>query len=358
MAVGFPAKTNFATGEVLTATAMNDITGTLNLLQSTLYPAGRNKVINADFGIWQRGTSFSTDGYTADRFAMRLSGATATTTRQSFTVGQTDVPNNPTYFARLAVTTGDNNCRIETILEDVTLSSGQTFTLSFWAKGTNPAGGSMEIFSRQEFGSGGSTAVATSQGTITLTASWQRFTKTFTYASVSGKTIGANNAYGFDIRQPSADTGAAAWTLDISNVQLENGSTASPFQTASGSIQGELALCQRYYYRWTTANGGSTVAYAAPVFAFSATQAFGLLSFPVSMRVSPTSLETTGTGSNYRVLVGGAVTNCNAIPTLDQANPYSSLILFPVASGLTTGQGGVAGANSSSNTYLGFVAEL
>lgn len=32
MAVGFPAKVNFATGDVLTATNMNDVTGTLNLL--------------------------------------------------------------------------------------------------------------------------------------------------------------------------------------------------------------------------------------------------------------------------------------------------------------------------------------
>jgi hypothetical protein len=32
MAVGFPAKTTFATGDVLTATNVNDITGTLNLL--------------------------------------------------------------------------------------------------------------------------------------------------------------------------------------------------------------------------------------------------------------------------------------------------------------------------------------
>jgi hypothetical protein len=32
MAVGFPAKVNFATGDVLTASNMNDVTGTLNLL--------------------------------------------------------------------------------------------------------------------------------------------------------------------------------------------------------------------------------------------------------------------------------------------------------------------------------------
>ena len=43
MAVGFPAKTNFATGDVLTATQMNDVTGTLNLLN----PAAKGVIFAA-----------------------------------------------------------------------------------------------------------------------------------------------------------------------------------------------------------------------------------------------------------------------------------------------------------------------
>ena len=261
MPVGFPVKDNYVTGDVLTAANMNDFAGTLNTVPSTIgaYAAGKNKILNSNFSIWQRGTSFSAEGYTADRFALRLSGATASVSRQSFTVGQTDVAQNPTYFLRLAVTTGDNSCRIETLLEDVTNSSGKTFTVSFWAKGTNPAGGNLEVVGRQEFGAGGSTAVSTSAGTITLTASWQRFTKTFTYPSISGKTLAANNSYGIDIRQPSSDTGVAAWTLDIANIQLEEGSVATPFQTATGTIQGELAACQRYYQRVTATNAYGAV---------------------------------------------------------------------------------------------------
>ena len=46
------------------------------------YVAGKNKLINGDFGIWQRGTSASISGYnvygTCDRFNFTSIGGTAT----------------------------------------------------------------------------------------------------------------------------------------------------------------------------------------------------------------------------------------------------------------------------------------
>ena len=66
--------------------------------------------INGNYEIWQRGTSFTTSVYTADRWKQDLSGATATVSRQTFTVGQSDVPNNPKYHLRQTVSTANNNC--------------------------------------------------------------------------------------------------------------------------------------------------------------------------------------------------------------------------------------------------------
>jgi hypothetical protein len=288
---------------VYSAQDVNDITGTINAYVTTGPAAGVNKIINGAFDIWQRGTSFTADGsYTADRWRLEESGATATVTQQSFTVGQTDVPNNPKYFLRLAVTTGDNSCRIVNVIEDVTTFSGQTITISFWAKGTNPAGGSLEIFFRQNFGSGGSTEVATLAGSITLTSSWQRFTKTLAVPSVSGKTVGAGNSWQIDVRQPIADTGVAAWTLDLSNVQAELGSTATAFQTATGTIQGELAACQRYY---ALIASGTELCISMGA-NYTATQADGFLPFPVTMRTTPTLVATSGTGYYAFIRNGGS----------------------------------------------------
>jgi len=47
----------------------------------------RNKIINGNFGIWQRGTSLAAAGYLADRFSAYAGGSTIVQSRQAFTLG-------------------------------------------------------------------------------------------------------------------------------------------------------------------------------------------------------------------------------------------------------------------------------
>ena len=333
--------------------SVNSFSGQPAIPASYGFTAGKNKILNSDFSIWQRGTSFTVDNtYTADRWRMTLSGATATTSRQSFTAGQTDVPNNPTYFLRYAVSVGDNFTRIETLNENVNTFSGQTITISFWAKGTNPAGGSLDVYYVQNFGSGGSTAVSNVAGTFSLTASWARYSFTYAVPSVSGKTIGANNYWQVDIRQPVGDTGVAAWTLDLANVQVEAGSVATDFQTATGTLQGELAACQRYYVRLGV-NYGSN-----PLFglgsASSATGAYFFTELPVPMRVRPTSIDIQGLQSVTPTGATAAPTGA-AIETNISTN--KTMCITATGSGYTTGQF-IYYRGDSSDDFLGFNAEL
>jgi hypothetical protein len=219
------------------------------------FVAGKNKIINGDFGVWQRGTSFNPVGdvemYTTDRFYAQRNGtgATVTVSRQAFTLGAAPVAGyEGTFFYRYAQTvagTGGNyNNFCNQKIEDVRTFAGQTVTVSFWARADSTR--SLVATIGQEFGTGGSDNVYLSTGTFTLTTSWVRYSGTVALPSISGKTIGSGSRLGVFI------TGASnlVQTIDIWGVQLEAGSVATPFTTATGTIQGELAACQRYFIRF------------------------------------------------------------------------------------------------------------
>ena len=272
-------------GATLVVAGTTEITGTNNIQRPNAQPY----MINGNFGVWQRGTSFTTSVYTADRWLQDLSGATATVTREAHTVGQTDVPDNPKYYLKQNVTTGNDNCGMLYRIEDVDTLTG-AFTLSFYAKGVNPNSGNLDIIIQQNFGSGGSTTVSLSEQDLTLTGSWVKYVFTGTLASISGKTVGTSSYIQIIIKQPNDDSNTAAWNLQISQVQLEAGtytsSTIPPFQHES--YGDNLQRCQRYCYN---TNQNNTLYAALSVgAATSTTGVYGELYFPVTMRDNPTGI--------------------------------------------------------------------
>jgi hypothetical protein len=355
MAVGFPAKTNFATGDVLTATNVNDITGTLNLLQETLYPAGRNKIINGDFGIWQRGTSGFALGstYNADRWLFYTGTATnKAVTQQTFTPGTAPVSGyEGTYFWRLAesvATVADTNNLAQRI-EDVRTFAGQTVIMSYWAK-SSTASSTSTLRLSQNFGSGGSTAVNTTSATVNLTTSWARYSQTITLPSVTGKTIGTSS---YLSAQFIFSTNLIQ-TIDLWGVQVEaasTGSTASPFQTASGSIGGELASCQRYYWK-NKATGTASQFYIGA--GTAATTAQFVIPLPIKMRANATPLDYSTLALSDGIAAAIAVTSL-VIGTNSDQTPG---VIATVASGLTANRPYWLVANASADAYVAFSSEL
>jgi len=263
----------------------------------------RNLIINGDFSISQRSTSVTgatSSGYaTVDRWWHNASGGTQNMSQQSLAVGQTDLPSQFTKFFRFASTSGNNNQGFAQKIENVELLSGTTVTVSFYAKGTNPGAGSVELAYLQYFGSGGSANVEAAPYNITLTSSWQLFKTTISLPSVSGKTVGAGNSTYVYFRQGASDTSTAAWTMDVTGVQVEVSPTgeATPFEHRS--YGDELQKCMRYYYQIgdgtgfgsaQSGSGGNAYLWAYP------------FRHPVPMRAAPTLSLISG-GSTY--FVGG-----------------------------------------------------
>lgn len=234
--------------------------------------SAKNYVINGNFDFSQRNTTFTTPTsaqYGLDRFNINYNGTAGTFTlsQQAFTVGQPDVPNEPQYFMRLAQTVASSGASFkeyEHRIEGVRTLAGKTVTLSFWAK----ADASRAIYAKmyQFFGTGGSpsSVVGVTQQNGTATTTWQKFVFTFILPSISGKTLGTTAGTDYIAIQIGLPINTT-FTVDVSQVMLNEGSVAAAWAYASGGASlnygAELALCRRFYektYDVTTVPGTST----------------------------------------------------------------------------------------------------
>jgi hypothetical protein len=367
MATGWPMKVSYANGDVYSASDVNDTNGTINLLgASVAYTAGKNKIINGDFFVNQRNFSSSTTSgaYGFDRWTGDHSGGTVTWSAQTFTAGAAPVAGyEGKNYLRAVISgqsgTGNYAAAVQKI-ESVRTCAGQTVTVSFWAKaGAGTPKVSAEL--RQQFGSGGSADVtATPAQNSTISTSWARYTQTFAVPSISGKTIGAGDSLtliffvsaGSDLNSRTNSSGLNNTTIELWGFQVEVGSTATAFQTATGTIQGELAACQRYYQLWV--NGNSQVIGNGCY--INGTQFNAALSFLVEMRTAPTLSIVTGT--NYYKIANASVGTdfINSI-TLDMTTSRTLNYYNATEAGATQGQGGVLSTNNAA-AFVAFQAEL
>ena len=327
------------------------MTGNLNTPSINSGPiVGRNKILNGDFGIWQRGTSFSSSGYTSDRW--KWAGGTGTISRQQFTLGSAPVAGyEGQYYLNWTLTGNSQNYELQQNIEDVRSLAGQVVTLSFWARSTTGAQ-AQNAAVYQYFGTGGSPSSLVNAGitSYTPTSTWQRFSFTYTMPSIEGKTLGTNNDHYVWVRIAQMTTTATNTSLDIWGVQLEAGNQATPFHNATPNKQTELAACQRYYQRYSfdTINVWMGVGHAG---SGSTTQFYPMIKLSVPMRVKPSSVD-------YSSLAWWNGGNPVAVPSVGINNASPDFVMLTAnTTGLTQNNVYML-AQASTSAYLGFSAEL
>jgi hypothetical protein len=254
---------------------------------SALLPAGlgfRNVLINGDFRVWQRGTSTTGYAYSADRWLAYQAAAVNTISRQSTSL------NGFPYCARVQRNSGATNTGPTYLVQAVESINGYQFqgktaTLSFYARaGANfsSSGSALTVNIETSTGTDQSYIAAWAGGVSipsskTLTTSWQLFTVTGVVPAT------ANQVAVAFVYTPTGTAGAADY-FEITGVQLEQNYQPTPFEQRP--IGTELALCQRYFFKFVSAG----ISYLS--FQYAGTQYRLTLPHPVQMRVAPHTVST------------------------------------------------------------------
>lgn len=224
---------------------------------------GRNVLINGDFRIPQRGANFpvaATARYSLDRWFLwgagsQIGGSQQNADSVALPVTLQNRPRNAFYVAVSSVAGANNFALLQQRIEDVRTLSGGKVTFSGWM--WSDAAKTISVNFYQLFGTtGASDTVKISAQKINLPSqTWTYVTLTFDMPHVAGKTITANNTLwlniwldagaGSDGAADAGGIGQKSGTYWFSQLQLEAGSNATPFEIRNDAV--ELALCQRYY---------------------------------------------------------------------------------------------------------------
>tara|TARA_R100001509_G_scaffold161565_1_gene131111 strand:- start:86 stop:1216 length:1131 start_codon:yes stop_codon:yes gene_type:complete len=344
--------------------------------------SNRNMIINGNFFVNQRNAdsavTINNNGtdYPCDRWSSN-SDNMGQFSLQRKTDGTQGTTGNKNYLraTMLSALASPTSQVIEQPIEGFTSSRCQlgtnnpkTITLSFWVRSsiTGTFGGSLT--------SSNEGLSQTFSYTYSVADTWQHVTYTFSATGGTTGSFSTDNSKGLCLnfslgnsagRQaatgswvsgvkfgPTGETNICATngaTWDVTQVQLEVGSTATDFEFRS--VAEELALCHRYYQQFPESTGdGYGLIFNGYV--PNSTTVQGAFIFP-EMRSSPTITNS----GNFRIL------HQSSAVTVSSFNYFHSqkTSLNPQAitsSTLTVGQGAMVGANNDTTARIKLSAEL
>ena len=289
--------------------------------------SNRNLIINGAMNIWQRGTSSTGLGggsaYLADRWMFEALGGTAarvTYDRVEDSPTISDDVNYSPYSARITITTTGGTASgdfglLRQMIEGYNFQHiyQRPFTVSFWVKSSITG-----TFAFSAYGGAVTTGTPSFTQTYTIDTAdtWEYKTisvpacpagtlsnwsftsgrgldvmwRLWDNASSHSGTLGEWNTNTYSVPDASytnlAGTNGATW--QITQVQIEPGSVATPFEHRS--FGDELARCQRYYcktYNQDVFPGASDKQGSLFVYKNSSNNAGWNFNFPVQMRAVP-----------------------------------------------------------------------
>ena len=332
--------------------------------------AGKNAIINGGMDIWQRGTSFaiaastaaSASTYTADRWQTKTQANQAIVVSRQATGDTTNLPfiQYAMRVQRNAGQTGTGDLDMIQNMETVNSIpfAGKTVTFSFYArKGADYSAASSGLVARiftgtgtdQNIYSGYTGTVTTTVGTATLTTSWQRFS----YSTTIGATA---TQIALDFFFSPVGTAGTNDYYEVTGVQLEVGSVATAFARAQGTIQGELAACQRYFAALPSGSASDNYATFATGYTASSTKGNFVVNLPVPMRIYPTM--TYSAGNTFATHTGASTVTAGTAIATDRSSPNTIWCNLTVASGLTAGNALFLIGNNTTSAKIEASAEL
>jgi hypothetical protein len=280
----------------------------------------KNRIHNGAFTVWQRGTPVTgvgVDGRSVDRY-FQWANAGGQVGRTTWAQETSDLPTGFGTGLNISVTTahtsiGSNeayafNTRLEgTDFQDLAwgTASAKPLTVSFWAKSNKVGTYCLYINSSQA-------ATKYNIREVPITNTWTYFSYTFsgdTAQTTINDTAGRIAVYIGLMAGSSTKTGTAGdvWNtgfgftsnqvnffdsvsnvLRITGLQMEVGSVATSFEYRPYGV--ELALCQRYYYRFNSS--GSPQLFTTSASPGSDAGQIFYLRTPVPMRTSATCSST------------------------------------------------------------------
>jgi hypothetical protein len=252
----------------------------------------KNRLINGDFGVWQRGTSltFTSGAYTSDMWIIEPRSSQSCTISQS-----TDVPTGEGfgYSGRFTATGGAlQGFHIRTAIENPAAGNygefqpGTTWTFSLWAKSGYTGVAITPIFFLSSNAIlNPNASVGLNGGSQTIASTWTRYTWTVTMPTW---TVDAGNLSLCNQLTIRLLVGAGSQDLYITGAQMEPGPIASSFDRRP--IYVERSMAQRYYQTYPA--GSLYIVSRYPNVALSGGTMSPSFIFPVEMRATPSGNNT------------------------------------------------------------------